>query len=221
MMSRNPVRVIVIVAIVFAASSCHARFKKFARTADVVQMQAVVSGTANVNLAESGGNRSGTLVEAVMDSAVGAAAQVKSGQVRKRLVSVMSPQKVRDMVQHDAVELLGDGPPFASAGEPVDGTIQIEIISYGIQQSGGGPSFYANYRIRGYRADNGKKMYKTSASCSDRAFYTPNTLGNIVGTAATIAHLDGMTDEELSATIEAVVQRCTGLVIAKMRKHAS
>lgn len=204
-----------------SASSCHARFKKFARTADVVHMQAVVSGTATVNLAESGGNSTGTFAEAVMDGAVGAAAQIKSGQVRKRLVAIMNPDQVREMVQADATNLLGDGPPFAGHGEPKDGTVQIEILSYGIEQSGGGPAFFANYRIRGYRADNGKKMYKTSASCSDRAFWTPNTPGNVVGTAATIAHIDGMTDEELRATIEAVVQRCTSQVIAKMRKHAS
>lgn len=211
---------LLIIAVALSATACHARFKKFARSADMVEIKAIVSSTATVNLSESGGNATGTFAEAVMDTAVGAAAQVSSVKVRERLQAALQPQQVQTMVHDGAVTLLGDGPPFASGGEPIDGTIQIEVVNYGIQQSGGGPSFFANYRIRGYRAGDGKTIYKTSASCADRAFYTPNTPGNLLGTTATIAHLNGLTDEELGKTLEAVLQRCTGQVIAKMRKHA-
>lgn len=205
---------------VLLGTSCHARFKKFARTADVVEMKAIVSGSATVDLAESGGNATGSLAEAVVDSAVGAAAHIESGKVRSRLLNVLGPGEVREMVQADAVELLGDGPPFAAHGEPVDGTIQIEILDYGIAQSGGGPTFFANYRIRGYRSSDSKRIYSTSVSCSDQLFWTPNTPGNIAGTAATINHINRMSDEDLRAAIEAVIGRCTGNVIANMRRHA-
>lgn len=213
-------KLVLLVAVALSSTACHARFKKFARTADMVDVRVIVSGNAQVDLAESGGNQTGTFVEAVMDTAVGTAAQIESGKVRQRLQKALGPAEVRQMVEEDVVTLLGDGPPFASGGTPVDGTIQVELLSYGIAQSGGGPQFFVNYRIRGYRAGDGKRIYKHSVSCADQAFHTPNTPGNLLGTAVTIDHLNKMSDEELRQTIEAVVQRCTGNVVADMRRHA-
>ncbi len=214
-------KLVLIAVLALGTTACHARFKKFARTADMVDLKVIVSGTATVDLSESGGNQTGTFAEAVMDTAVGAAAHVESGKVRQRLQNALQPEQVQAMVLEGAVTLLGDGPPFGSGGTPTDGTIQIEVLNYGIEQSGGGPNFFVNYRIRGYRTDNGKKMYVTGASCADQLFYTPGTPGNVVGTTLTINHLSKMTDEELGQTLSTVVQRCTGQVIANMRRHAS
>ncbi len=218
-MSRTPISLLV-VALFLTASSCHAKFKKFARTADVVEMKAVVSASPTVDLYESGGNRTGTVGEAIFDQAVGTAAQMEGSKVAARLRNVMSADEVREMVQTEAVTLLGDGPPFGTQGTPIDGTIQIELTSYGIQQQGGGPNFFANYLIRGYRASDSKRIYKTSASCSDQAFTVPNTPGNLLGSALTVKRLEEMSDDELRAAVEQVVRRCTGHIIARMRDHA-
>jgi hypothetical protein len=125
------------------------------------------------------------------------------------------------MVKTDAVEHLGNGPPFASAQPPVDGMIQIAVENYGIVQSGGGPAFFVDYFIEGFRSSDNKKIYRNRVSCSDRNFTTINTPANIAGTVATISHLNAMTDAELRQALDNVVSRCTASVIAEMRKHAS
>ena len=212
-------RFLVVVCVLLSAS-CHGRFKRFAADADIVHLEAVVSSTAVVHLSEGAYNQTGTVAEALVDAAVTASAQVASGEVRGRLEAVLRPEDIGKLVQSDATELIGNGPPFAASGDPPDGTIQIDVVSYGIRQSGGGPAFFANYRVRGYRSDNGKKMYKASAACQDNAFYTVSTPANIVGTAVTIGHLQSMSDEELRQAVENVVKRCTSRVVAKIRKHA-
>lgn len=207
-----------ILVLVLCTTACHARFKKFARTADTVDLKVVVSGTPVVDLQENA--PAANPLERAADIAVGAAAQVGSAKVKRRLEAVLQPNDVQVMVSKGAVETLGDGPPFGTEGDHIDGTIQIEVTSYGIRQEGGGPAFFANYRVRGYRTGDGKRIYKNGVSCTDNTFWTPNTPGNLVGTIATMNYLASMTDEELGKAVSAVVRRCTGQMIVEMRRHA-
>ena len=48
----------------------------------------------------------------------------------------------------------------------------------------------------------------------------PSTIGNIAGTIATADHLNNMSDEEIHLVLSQVVQRCTGVLVAQMRRHA-
>lgn len=209
---------LVLIAITFSIG-CHARFKKFARTADAVSVNVVVTGSPNVDLVESGYD-DGTAISAIADIATSTVASAQSNKVRTRLMTIMQPAEVQAMVKKGAVAQIGSGPPFATSEAPADGTIEIAVQSYGIVQSGGGPTFYVDYGVRGYRASDNKRVYNSSVSCSDRLFSVPSTIGNIAGTVATVDHLNKMSDEEIELVLSQVVQRCTGVLVAQMRRHA-
>lgn len=205
---------------VVAATSCRARFKKFARAANTVEIKVIVVGSPVVDLVESSGD-SDNLIEAAAKVAVNTAASVESVKVQERVQNALRPREVQEMVHVDAVDHLGNGPPFGSAKPPVDGMIQIAVENYGIVQSGGGPAFFVDYFIEGFRSSDNKKIYRNRVSCSDRVFSTINTPANVAGTVATISHLNAMTDAELQQALQRVVSRCTASVVAEMRKHAS
>jgi|GEM_PF-4408002 len=211
---------VLLFVLVFGMFGCHRRLKEFAREAEAVTVQVNVAGRPTVDLVEEGPAPE-TLAGAVGQAAVSAAATKKSIDTQRRVERLIAPEQILELATSGVQGELSGGYPFGLTPERGDGYMQFNLIDYGIVQSGGGPTFFANYNMVIYRNSDNKRVYRNNISCYDREFYVPNTMLNLAGTIATIEYLESLSDEELMIRIEAALDRCISRSFRELRKHAS
>jgi len=210
---------VLLFALSLPLTGCHRKFKKFVEQNDEVELTVAVPGRPNVDLVESNGSAQ-TNIGALVQAATEVAGAVEGVKLRRRLEQIMRPENIQSLAADGAIAEMESRYPLGLA-EPGqgDGLMELNLVSYGIIQSGGGPVFYADYHARVYNKSR-KRVYRHSTSCRDREFFTGYRTINVAGTVATIAYLNSLSDEELQLKLDAAIDRCTSQVFANLRKHA-
>ena len=202
-------------ALLLSLSSCANHLKDFAQQAETVSLNVVVVDTASIDW---GG--SDNLLGSIVSAAVTASADQE--KMETRLQTLLGPKVVESMIVEDASKRLGTKIPFAVASGKTDGQLEIIVNQYGISKTGSSHSFTIDYTISVFNGFNGEKVYSRDFFCADDTFHSfVRSPGNIFNTAATIAILNKLTDEQVRASLKSVVEKCTQEGLSAMRDRAT
>jgi len=203
----------------FAATGCHAKFKKEAPTLGAVRVQVVMTGGPEVNLGKMYDyDDKGS---ALISSVVNVVQSVKEIDQTKRIAQAVEIGKVNAAMKQGLGETLGGGPPFAYSDQEIaPATLQLEVMSYGLSVPylGAPGEFTYDIRARIYKA-NGDRVYKARMNCTVGAG-DPSAAAVVLGVVNNVKQLKEMTNAQIQETFEVTANYCGQQWVRKMRKHA-
>lgn len=116
-----------------------------------------------------------------------------------------------------------DGAPFKAAGKGKgQGSIEVVIRSYGIEQDGSQPLFFVNYATTVYYTGNGgkKKLWKTRRKCAPGGdFWDSNS--TLVADAGFLDAMQDMSDKEIQSLVQSGFEECSERLVDRMTRAAS
>ena len=193
---------------------CHTTFRHNAPTIDTLNAQAFTTTAPHVNL---GNLYQNDLISMAVNTYQG----VQENRAERRIRDGLRPEGVTTALTTSFGDALGSGPPFAYTSQPTaDATLQMEVLSYGMEVPyiGAQGIFEYRIRVRAYRAD-GRQVYKARVSCSNAAG-APRDVSVAFGTVNNVRQLEEMSDAQIQTAFDKVAEWCAWEVVRKMRKHA-
>ena len=161
--------------------------------------------------------RDGSAVGIVVDA-------YQTGQairVARRIEGAVEVPGISHALERGIGEGLDGGPPFAHTTErQADGTLQLEVLRWGLEvpRLGAPGHFTYRVRVRLFRKD-GRRIYRQRVRC-DTAAGAPPEISMVLGTVNNVRQLEEMPDEELQAAFEEVARWCGMEVARRIRQHA-
>lgn len=194
---------------------CHSTFRRALPDIQTVNAQAFTTTPPHARL---GRINDPTLLSAPINSYQG----IQEARVEQRLRDALEPTGVTGSLVSGFGDALGSGPPFAfTTRDDADATVQIEVLSYGMEVPwlGAQGVFEYRLRVRAYRSD-GRRIYSARATCSN-AVGAPRDVAAAFGTVNNTQQLERMSDAQVQSAFDKVAEWCGWEVVRKMRVHGS
>ena len=193
------------------ATGCHSRFKKHVGSIDDVRADMIVTTGPHVAL---GGVQGDGLAALAINTVQG----VKSIDLTRKVGDAVDPSAVGAAFADEVAAAFGKGPPF-NVDPASDTSLQIELLSYGIDVAGLGMPGALTYslRTRIYLPD-GQLVYTAGHNCAV-SFSDPSAAAIVFGAVNNAKAIKDMKPKEIEAMFEGGAQYCAQQTVMRIRRH--
>ena len=207
-------------------TGCHARYKQLAPRIGGVRPAVSVPGAPSLHLGQAAVPEvgSGNPVEDVVDAAVAVGTLAQAPKANGVLRRAVSPEAVAEALEASLLDApLAGALPHAIKPDGKH-VMQVTVTDYGVDVSGGVPTFFTSVSVRIDRKRDGKRVYRATTTCSEPITDMPSVP---LATVQKFQSLQGLgevaalTPDELNAIAMAGIDRCGQRVVERMVRHAS
>lgn len=222
--TRSAFSVVAMVVAVGMTTGCHAKFKKAAPTIEDINVQVITTGGPYVELGKVyGGSTSDdpvvNLVADIAAAAVNTVQEVRAIDQTDRIIQAVDVDGINRAMHEGLANTLRGGPPFSYNGGDADATLQLEVLSYGMNVPYLGAPGEFTYSVRARMYQGTERVYKTSMTCTV-GVGDPSASAVVLGFVNNVKQLDSMTDDEIDQAFAAIAHYCGEQFVVKMRRHA-
>jgi hypothetical protein len=204
---------------------CHAKFKRAAPYIDDINVQVITTGGPYVQLGQvwsspDSGNPNVNLVGEIAAAAINITQEIRSIDQTDRIYNAVDIHDVNASMTAGLAETLGGGPPFGYTEGDADATLQIEVLSYGINVPYLGAPGEFTYSARARMFDvAGQQVYRKNLTCTV-GLGDPAAAAMVFGTVNNVRQLNEMSDAEINDAFRNAAAYCGQRFVLKMRQHA-
>lgn len=211
-------------AMCILATGCHAKFKKAAPYIEDINVQVITSGGPYVQLgkvqAPTNSEGQPDLIGEIAAAAINVTQAFREVNQTDRIQNAVNINDVNTYMTAGLADTLAGGPPFAYTEDSADATLQLNVVSYGVNVPylGAPGEFTYSVQARMYGAD-GDRVYRKNLTCTV-SLGDPSTASIVSSTVNNVQSLNAMTDAEINDAFRNVAAHCGQEFVLKMRKHA-